>query len=621
MSRPTFWRSIENVTIPVANGGVERWAVAQGAAFRRMHVTGDLEYTNGNCKFASGGFTSDSKIDGQVNECSQQQWYSRNSFYNSFVGYVWNYVFSGVQFAPGNTPPNVFPNVTELATTPVSREKPFLYIDGSGGYNVFVPALKTNSAGITWSGGGLGAGTTLPISSFFIAQPSNTAQQINAALAQGKNLILAPGIYPLTAPINLTRANTVVLGLGYPTLVPQSGNAAMTIADVDGVEVAAVLIDAGPTNSPVLLQVGTPGATTRHAANPTTIFDTFFRIGGATAGSATTSLEVDSNDVILDNIWAWRADHGAGVGWTANTADHGLVVNGGNVMALGLAVEHYQKSQVVWNGNAGKTIFYQSEEPYDVPSQSAWMDGTSKGYPSYEVTSGVCQHAAYGLGVYSYFDQNVDIHEANAIVVPNVTGVHLTDMVTVKLNGSGTIDNVVDNTGGPAPDGAGPNDLVSYNGNGACGTTPPGTGLAIDAGGGAAAPFVADEDYSGGGTLTTQHAIDTTGVTNPAPQAVYQSNREGTFSYAIPGFTAGSTHAVRLHFVEQYFSNPGSREFNVSINGTQVLTNFDVIRAAGARYKATVQTFSGVADASGRIVISFTRGAVDQAEVSGIEVQ
>jgi hypothetical protein len=70
---------------------------------------------------------------------------------------------------------------------------------------------------------------------------------------------------------------------------------------------------------------------------PASLNDMFFRIAGATPGTATTTLEVDSNDVILDNIWAWRADHGNGVGWTVNVADHGLVVNGDNVTALGLA--------------------------------------------------------------------------------------------------------------------------------------------------------------------------------------------------------------------------------------------------------------------------------------------
>ena len=99
----------------------------------------------------------------------------------------------------------------------------------------------------------------------------------------------------------------------------------------------------------------------------------FFRIGGATPGKATTSLVVNSDNVILDDIWAWRADHGNGVGWTANTADTGLIVNGDNVTAYGLFVEHYQKYEVIWNGENGKVIFFQNEMPYDPPSQAAWM--------------------------------------------------------------------------------------------------------------------------------------------------------------------------------------------------------------------------------------------------------
>ena len=123
-----------------------------------------------------------------------------------------------------------------------------------------------------------------------------------------------------------------MLGLGFPTLVPQNGTAAMQVLGVPGVKLSGMIFDAGPKNSPVLLQVGGPlAAGTGSAADPTLVQDVFFRIGGATAGSATNSLVVNSSHVILDDIWAWRADHGAGVGWTANTANTGLVVNGNNV--------------------------------------------------------------------------------------------------------------------------------------------------------------------------------------------------------------------------------------------------------------------------------------------------
>ena len=156
----------------------------------------------------------------------------------------------------------------------------------------------------------------------------------------------------------------------------------MTVADVPGVEISGLIFDAGPLNSPVLLQVGTQHASNGQARehnnwsdpnDPTSLFDVFFRIGGAAPGKATTSLIINSDNVILDDIWAWRADHGNGVGWTVNTADTGVIVNGDDVTAYGLFVEHYQKTEAIWNGNGGKIIFFQNEMPYDPPSQAEWQ--------------------------------------------------------------------------------------------------------------------------------------------------------------------------------------------------------------------------------------------------------
>ena len=616
-----FWRSMENLRINVPSGDTETWGVSQGASLRRVHIAGGLELTNQSCGEASGGFIADTTVDNGVNACSQQQWYTRNSTMASFTDNVWNFVFSGDTFT-GTAPSNTFPKNTILSTTPVVREKPFLYIDSSGNYNVFVPTVKTSSSGVDWTAnGGLGTGYSDAISTFYIATPSNTAAQINSALSSGKNLILTPGIYKLTAPISIANAKTIVLGLGYPTLIPQSGTSAITVADVDGVQIADLLIDAGPTNSPVLMQVGVAGATrVSHASNPTSISDVYFRIGGAETGSATTSLELDSDNVILDNIWAWRADHGTGVGWTTNTASHGLIVDGDNVTALGLAVEHFQQSQLQWNGNNGETIFYQSEDPYDVPSQSSWTYSGANGYPSYEVTSKACSNTAYGLGIYSFFDvSGVTIYQSNAILAPNVSGINFTDMVTVMLSGSGGISNVINNTGGATTAAGTPHDFTSYAGNGTCSTGT--SNVDINAGGVAVSPFVADTDYSGGSTYAVSHTISTAGVTNPAPVAVYQDAREGTFTYTVPGFVAGSTHTVRLHFAELYFSAAGQREFDVAINGTPVLTNFDIVATAGSQYKANVQQFITTANSSGKIVISLSNGAVNQPEMSGIEIQ
>jgi len=142
----------------------------------------------------------------------------------------------------------------------------------------------------------------------------------------------------------------------------------------------------------------------------------------------------------------------------------------------------------------------------------------------------------------------------------------------------------------------------------------------INSGGPAVSPFVADEDFAGGGTINHANTIDLSGVTNPAPMQVYQTARSGNFSYTIPGFTAGSSHMVRLHFAETYFSSAGSRTFNVSINGTQVLTNFDIFAAAGAKNKAVIKQFTENASSTGDYVITFT-SVVNNSLVSGIEVQ
>ena len=237
--------------------------------------------------------------------------------------------------------------------------------------------------GITW-GTELRPAHRFRSAKFYIAKPGDSAATINAALAAGKNLLFTPGVYHLNDTIRVTRANTVVLGLGLATLVPDNGVTAMTVADVDGVKLAGLLIDAGTTNSAVLMQVGPSGSTADHSADPTSLSDVFFRVGGAGVGKATQSLVVNSNNVIGDHMWLWRADHGTGVGWTSNTAANGLVVNGNNVTMYGLFVEHYQQYQTIWNGNGGRTYFYQNEMPYDPPNQAAWMNGSTRGYAAYK---------------------------------------------------------------------------------------------------------------------------------------------------------------------------------------------------------------------------------------------
>jgi hypothetical protein len=468
-----FWRSVSNLTINVTGlsgcrASGDFWAVSQAAPMRRVNITGGnltlMDYCTAGPQYASGGFIADSQT-GFVINGSQQQFLVRDSSIGGWSNGVWNQVFSGVAGAPPqsfSTTPYDPPPYTTLATSPLTRERPFLYGDSSGEYNVFVPALRSNSRGTTW-GSGPAAGSSISIKRFFIANPSDDAKTINVALARGQNLIFTPGVYHLDRSIDVKRADTVVLGLGFPTLLPDNGVTAMTVADVKGVKLAGLMFDAGPVNSPVLLQVGKPNAHKSDPADPTSLQDVFFRIGGAAAGKATTSLVVNSDNVLMDDIWAWRADHGNGVGWTVNTAETGVVVNGDDVTAYGLFVEHYQKYQVIWNGDGGRTIMFQNEMPYDAPNQAAWTHDGVDGFAAYKVADTVTTHEAWGLGSYCFFNVDPSIHARRGFEVPDTPGVKLHDILTVSLGGVGVIDHVVNDTGAAAQGAATiPVNLFSY---------------------------------------------------------------------------------------------------------------------------------------------------------------
>ncbi|HEV2140566.1 MAG TPA: adenylyl cyclase [Candidatus Dormibacteraeota bacterium] len=475
-----FWRSLSNLTIDVDTAGApplpatapeapgcvssnDLYAVSQASPIRRVAVNG-LFFLFDYCGpkgFASGGFIADSKL-GVVINATQQQWVTRNSSISVWTNAVWNQVFSGVAGAPAQSFPN--PPFTTLPTSPVTREAPFLYLDSNGGYNVFVPAVQQDSSGTSWSSGSA-AGTSIPIDRFFVAHPGNSVDDINRALGRGKNLILTPGVYDLAGSIVVTRPDTIVLGLGFPTLVPTNGNSAMTTSSAKGELLSGLLFQAGPVNSDVILRVGGDGSQSDHdASDPSGLYDVFFRIGGTGVGKATTALVVDSNNVILDDIWAWRADHGSGVGWTSNTADTGVIVNGDNVTAYGLFVEHFQKYEVIWNGNHGTDVFFQNEMPYDVPSQAAWMEAPGvNGFAAFKIGDGVTNFAGYGMGSYSFFNQGIDIFAERAFEVPDTLPAgSLHDLLTIfldEVHGKGGITHVINETGGSST-AANPHEVV-----------------------------------------------------------------------------------------------------------------------------------------------------------------
>src|ERR1700761_4845078 len=451
-----FWRSMSNLTLNVDLPGStpdyappaidafgagcdntgEFWAASQAAPIRRTVINGSLllqDYCASN-NFASGGFIADSKVSGDLNFFGNQQYLVRNSSIGGAAGCpdgLWNMVYSGVQGAPASVFTGQCEQNTVLAASPVSEEEPFLTVNPAGAYSVFVPSARTSSSGTSWSSGSE-AGRSLPLSSFLVATPSTPDAAIDVALLAGKNLILTPGVYSVNVSLLVARADTVVLGLGFATLVPQHGIIPMVVTPNTGVKLSGLIFDAGPANSPALLSVGTPLPTAGSATDPDAIQDVFFRIGGAetTNTSATVSLLDNASNSIIDDVWAWRADHGNDVGWTENKGDTGLVVTGDDVTAYGLAVEHYQKSEVVWSGQGGTDVFFQNELPYDPPSQAAWNESaTFSGYPAFQVANNVTTFKGYGMGSYVVFiNTTATLNVTEALQAPKVPGVQFKDV-------------------------------------------------------------------------------------------------------------------------------------------------------------------------------------------------
>ncbi|HEX3776716.1 MAG TPA: coagulation factor 5/8 type domain-containing protein [Polyangiaceae bacterium] len=428
----TFWKAVENLAIvPTQDNSVEVWGVSQGTSFRRVHVKGDINlWDNG---WSSGGFIADTLIDGTINSGTQQQFFTRNTTLGKWQGGSYNMVFVGDDDAPSGTWPDSPYSVVDAA--PVIREKPYLYLDPNGNYFVRVPSTIANEKSYSWAAGSTPSGRGITIGNFYIAKPSDTASALNAALDSGKHLLFTPGIYHLEASLDVKNKDTVVMGLGLATLIPDNGTPAITIEDVDGVKIAGFIVQSNTKNSDNMILVGPGPSTVSHVGNPIALYDISCRVGGAAAGKATTCVTVNSNDVIGDNWWLWRADHSFGVGWDQNIAKHGLVVNGANMTMYALFSEHFEDFQTLWNGENGQLFFYQSEMPYDPPNQAAWMNGTENGFPSYKVADTVMTHSALGLGVYAVFQTPVTADDA--IEAPTATGVQMHHMVTTCFGGDG----------------------------------------------------------------------------------------------------------------------------------------------------------------------------------------
>lgn len=454
-----FWCGIDNMTV---NSGVQ-WAVSQATSFRRMKVNGSMTLVDqGATPWGSGGFISDTVVSGTINAGGQQQWLTRNSEYSKWSGSNINMVYSGCigSFSDGSYAWPV-KRITNLETTTVMSEKPYLVFDD--GYYVCLPALNKNSRGVSWDKNGAdlnGDDAYLPLSSFYVARADrDDAETLNAALACGKDILLTPGIYQIESPLLVENANTIIMGLGLATLKLSGENTdtIMRVSDAGGVRLSGIMFDAG-AYSETLLQIGEEKTSVRHDQNPIILNDVYFRIGGA--GSAPTSvdttLEINCNDVIGDNFWVWRADHGNGgtVGWEINKTRNGVIVNGDYVTIYGLMVEHFHEYQTVWNGEHGFMAFYQSETPYDVDDLEQWTSEWNgvkySGYASYKVSDDVGNHTAYGLGVYYVARGSRKFILDHAIELPANEGIRVEHMAITNFSNVGGINHIVNDKGSGA---------------------------------------------------------------------------------------------------------------------------------------------------------------------------
>ena len=438
-----FWRGIENLTVTDS----VMWAVSQASFMRKMKIEGDL-YLHDDGGWASGGFMADCKINGTVDAGPQQQWLSRNSDWNGWKSQGWNMVFAGIE--EGKAPKGEWPEkpYTVLGEVEEMWEKPYLVYDEKQGFFISVPMARRFSKGIDWTGK---QEKKLSINEFYIATAKkDTSVTLNEALRRRKHLLFTPGIYRIEEPLLVEKEETVLLGMGLATLRSEKECECICKITGNGVRMAGILFDSGEGRTKRMLQIGEKKVKNEVPQIPIVLSDLFFRIGGAFDYDTCveTALEIDSDYVIGDNFWIWRADHGRGVGWNKNPADTGLVVNGDRVTIYALMVEHFKKHQVIWNGEEGKTVMYQCETPYDPPGQDEWMshEGRVNGYASYVVDKAVKKHHAVGMGIYSYHrDAVLDLE--NAIEAPETEEVSFKNICTVMLAGNPGINHIINGTG------------------------------------------------------------------------------------------------------------------------------------------------------------------------------
>jgi hypothetical protein len=455
-----FWRSAENFEITPQNGNMT-WAVSQASPLRNIKIDGNLTLSEGS-GYSSGGFMANITAD-TVNRGTQQQWFTRSSSLKTWNGSDDNMVFvnnniTNINFSSqGNTLINNIPTM---------REKPYLAFSESLGYYINVPVLErglpANSgyhdtkikAQIAVGDGTCRAGSHVLV----VRQDKSNISDIQSCLNNDGSIIFTPGFYNLQDTIYIHNSDSVILGLGIPVLhAPTNGKSIIAIDDnANGTTISGIIAEADKTSQgATLIKIGNQNAKPddENYNNPTLLSDLYCRIRGnlqSTTNELGNCITINKPYTIGDNLWLWRADHGDDVSWTANPADTGLIINADNVIMYGLAVEHFEKHQVIWNGKNGVLIFFQSEEPYDVPNQEAWMDEKGhNGYSAINVTANGTNFQGYGLGIYFVVKKPFAPNLQSAIEIPEKSEYsnQIHHSMFWILQNTGTFSNMVNDDG------------------------------------------------------------------------------------------------------------------------------------------------------------------------------
>jgi hypothetical protein len=455
----TFWRSVENVTVMRDFA----WTVSQSTSARRMLIESTSKYISdiGNTNFwGSGGFIADTHYTtSRPNWAGQQQWYTRNAIFppgSGAMGGSYNMVWQGCV-----NPPEADDSNSPVSTTPIIREKPFLFIDKDGEYKVFVPAWQKDRVGVSWSSTYMGKGEIQDLlTDWYVTKEGDTDVEINNALKNGKNIFFTPGHYALNAPIQVNRKNAILLGAGIAsvTLEPTEKNTwgCVYADDKDGIIIAGLLMDSFNSTT-FQVRIGGEGANADHSADPILLSDITCRVGGVQSKNIQihASMQINSNNVVGDHFWLWRADHGSQKGgherWIRDRCKNGLIVTGDDVTLYGLFVEHFQEYEVLWIGERGRTYFFQNEPPYDAPNQTSWSSqgGRVDGFAAFKVANTIKEHHTIGMGSYAVFTgTDGNVNKKNGFEIPNSPNVKFEKMCITRFAGSGNIQNVINSTGG-----------------------------------------------------------------------------------------------------------------------------------------------------------------------------